>query len=63
MSSARVWRAADSMEYVSRFVQFLLLTAARRNEAAHMCWHEIDDASWTLPAARNKVKADLDLGR
>jgi integrase len=41
-------------------VQFLLLTAARRSEAAQMRWSELDGAGvWTLPAARNKVKVDL----
>ena len=40
-------------------VRFLLLTAARRNEAAHMRWSEIRGASWELPASRNKTKADL----
>ena len=41
-------------------VQFLLLTAARRSEAAGLQWYEIDDAGiWTLPAARNKNKTEL----
>ena len=55
-----LWRAGDSMEGpTGRFVQFLLLTAARRNEAAHMRWSEIVGADWTLPADRNKTKVDL----
>jgi integrase len=41
------------------FVRFLLLTAARRNEAAGMRWDELDGNDWTLPAARNKTKVDL----
>src|SRR5262249_8414294 len=40
-------------------VQFLLLTGARRREAAEMTWGEISEGDWMLPAARNKVKIDL----
>jgi integrase len=40
-------------------VQFLLLTSARRAEAARMTWGELLDADWTLPASRNKAKVDL----
>ena len=38
--------------------RFLLLTGARRNEAVHLVWTELDmaNAFWTLPAARNKSK-------
>jgi integrase len=42
-----------------RFVQFLLLTGARRGEAAQMERSEIDGGDWTLPAERNKTKVDL----
>src|SRR5262249_20162310 len=42
-----------------RLVRFILLTGARRAEAARMTWDELGDATWTLPAARNKVKQDL----
>ena len=41
------------------FAQFLLLTAARRDEAAAMRWSELDGNDWTLPASRNKTKVDL----
>jgi integrase len=41
------------------FVNFLLLTCARRDEAAGMQWREINDGVWTLPAKRNKAKVDL----
>jgi integrase len=41
------------------FVRFLLLTGARRSEAAGLTWAEIDGADWLLPASRNKVKVDL----
>jgi integrase len=43
----------------NRYAQFLLLTGARRNEAAAIQWKEIDGNAWTLPSARNKVKTDL----
>jgi integrase len=41
------------------YVRFLLLTAARRNEASDMTWAEITGGDWTLPAARNKTGVDL----
>jgi integrase len=53
----KVWATKDGI--FSRYVRFLLLTAARRNEASEMTWAEIDGADWTLPAARNKTKLDL----
>ena len=40
-------------------LKFLLLTAARRNEASTMTWEEVDGADWTLPAVRNKTRLDL----
>jgi integrase len=40
-------------------VKFLLLTGARRAEAANMRWQEIDGENWVLPAGRNKTKVDL----
>jgi integrase len=43
----------------NRYAQFLLLTAARRDEAAAMQWKELDGNNWMLPAARNKVKRDF----
>ena len=56
----RVWQAAEAGEGpFDRLVQFLLLTAARRSEAAAMTWQEIDGTDWTLPASRNKTKVDL----
>jgi integrase len=55
-----VWKVADGFEGpFGSFVQFLLLTAARRTEAARMTWSEIDGSDWTLPRARNKTKKDL----
>jgi integrase len=56
-----VWRAAEAHpSSYSSVVMFLLLTGARRSEAAAMTWGEISsEGDWTLPAARNKVKVDL----
>jgi integrase len=55
-----VWQAAEAAAApFGPFVQFLLLTAARRSEAARMTWDEISGTDWTLPAARNKTKVDL----
>jgi integrase len=41
------------------FVRFLLLTAARRGEAAQMEWSEVAGTDWLLPAARNKTGQDF----
>jgi integrase len=49
----KVWATGD------HFVRFLLLTGARRTEAAGMQWKEIVGKDWTLPAIKNKAKVDL----
>ena len=49
----KVWATGN------RYAQFILLTAARRDEVASIQWKEIDGTDWTLPSARNKVKLDL----
>jgi integrase len=55
-----VWRAAEaSTAPYSRLLRFILLTGARRAEAAEMAWSELSGADWTLPAIRNKTKVDL----
>ena len=55
-----VWRCTESFEGpFGRFVQVILLTAARRNEVSGMRWDEIVGTDWTLPAARNKTKVEL----
>jgi integrase len=41
------------------FCKFLLLSMARRDEAAEMTWDELDGNIWTLPKARNKIAVDL----
>jgi integrase len=53
----KVWAVNNGV--FGRFIRFLLLTGARRNEASEMTWAEIDEGDWTLPAARNKTKVDL----
>ena len=55
----RLWTASQDAGPFGAFVRFLLLTAARRNEAACMTWAEVTGADWTLPASRNKAKVDL----
>src|SRR6516164_6004307 len=55
-----VWNTAASQPGAfPALLQFLLLTAGRRNECRNMIWAELDGADWTLPAARNKTKVDL----
>jgi integrase len=53
-----VWQATAAGVF-GALVRFLLLTAARRSEAAEMTWAEIDGATWTLSAARSKTKVEL----
>jgi integrase len=55
----RVWAAASAEGPFPAYVKFLLLTSARRSEAAAMTWAELDGADWILPAARNKTGVDL----
>jgi integrase len=54
-----VWRTAEGQGAFGRLVRFLLLTAARRTEAAGMAWAELDGSEWLLPTIRNKTKVDL----
>jgi len=49
-----IWKTGNA------FCKFLLLTSARRTEAAGMQWKELRDNTWTLPAIRNKTKVDLE---
>jgi hypothetical protein len=58
-----VWAALDAgtediPACFPALVRTLLLTATRRDEAAQMCWPEIQDDLWTVPAARMKGKLD-----
>jgi integrase len=52
-----IWKAADGI--FGSYVKFLLLTGARRSEAAEMRFEEITGSEWTLPGSRNKTKVDL----
>ena len=58
-----MWKHADDAKgadaLFGRLVKFLLLTGARKSEAARMTWTELAGAEWTLPALRNKTKVDL----
>ena len=55
----KVWAAAGTMNNVfGPLMRFILLTAARKNEAAHMRRSEISGDVWTIPARRNKGKRD-----
>jgi integrase len=54
-----VWAVAAEQGAFGRLVRFLLLTGARRTEAAAMPWAELDGVDWTLPGPRNKTKLDL----
>jgi integrase len=48
-----LWQHGDAL------IKFLLLTGARRSEAAKMPWSEVVDGTWTLPPERNKTKAEF----
>ncbi len=56
-----IWSALDKADVPAcypAFIQTLLTTATRRDEAAKMRWDEINDNVWTVPAARYKTKTD-----
>jgi integrase len=52
-----VWKAAEQ-EPFGCFLQFVLLTATRRNEAAQARRSEIVGADWIIPGARYKTGKD-----
>jgi integrase len=54
-----IWKTAEGQGAFGRLVRFLLLTGARRTEAAAMPWSELDGTEWLLPGARNKTKLEL----
>jgi integrase len=54
-----VWRASLTAGEYGAFLRFLLLTGARRSEAADLTSSEVAGGVWTLPAARNKTKVEL----
>ncbi len=51
-----VWAATADNDPMSRLARFLLLTGQRREEAARATLSEIDNATWTVPAARYKTR-------
>jgi integrase len=54
-----IWRAAERFPGpFGYFVRYILLTAARRTEAARMADGELSNGDWIIPAARYKTKAD-----
>jgi integrase len=55
----RIWLATEPASLFHALVRFLLLTGARRDEARRLPRSEIVGTDWVLPAARNKVKAEL----
>jgi integrase len=55
-----VWRAAKTAQTPFGYlVLFLLLTATRRNEAAHMRRGEVSGEEWTIPQERYKTGLEL----
>jgi integrase len=55
-----IWRAAEAQRSpFGRLVQFLLLTATRRTEAAGMDLSEVSGSEWTIPAKRYKTGLEL----
>ena len=56
----KIWTVASQAEgSFPALVKFLLLTGARRGEAAEMTWAELKGADWELPAARNTPGLNL----
>ena len=55
----RLWAATADGQRFSNLIRFLLLTTARRGEAAEMRWDEVTDGIWTLPASRSKAKTEV----
>ena len=56
----KLWVATADGSPFSALIRFLLLTGARRNEAAQMRWTEVDaDGIWTLPQSRSKSKVEV----
>jgi integrase len=59
MSFAQSGSKAEANWVFGALARFILLTSARRGEAAELRWTELQGRDWTLPAARNKAKVDL----
>jgi integrase len=54
-----VWKATEAALPFNRLVRFLLLTAARRDEARLLQFRELANGVWTLPAICNKTGHEL----
>jgi integrase len=52
----RFWQVASESGTFGALLKFLLLTGARRTEASAMMRKEVQETTWTLPAARSKTK-------
>src|SRR5262249_5526753 len=50
-----IWNASGDDDY-GNIVKLLILTAARRDEIAHLQWGEVTDGAITLPSSRTKNK-------
>jgi integrase len=53
-----VWQTASAGGLFGSYLQFVILTACRRNEAALMSWEEVESDKWLIPAARYKTNRD-----
>jgi integrase len=54
-----VWQTAETIKGpFGPFIQFLLLTATRRSEAAQAHRSEVVGSDWTIPGARYKTGTD-----
>jgi integrase len=53
-----IWVATQEAAVFGHYLQFLLLTATRRNEAARVRRSEIAGSEWTIPGARYKTGKD-----
>jgi integrase len=57
-----VWTTAEKYSGPwGQLMRFLLLTAARRTEAAEMSWAELSGDEWTIPKERYKTNVDVTL--
>jgi integrase len=55
-----VWKTAEALKSPFGFlVRFIVLTAARRNEAARLRRDEVSGAEWLIPGSRHKSKRDF----
>jgi integrase len=54
----KVWDTAEVSGVFGNLIMFILLTATRRTEAAHMQRAELTGADWIIPGSRYKTKLD-----